>query len=555
MKKIFSLLFLLSISAFANAQSSIFVAMNGDDSNGNGSLAQPFKTVDEASKNANPSDTIFIKSGIYYNENFGDGDAWKIENTVRINNLNGLPNQYITIKPYANGSVIFKGDAANIFRMTNSSYVRIEGLEIYGEVENISLDTALAYQFLYKDQNGNLQYRVPPGTSDAVIATMTFPVLNNIQRGSYTNTRGLYINNVHHIDLINNHIHHAPGTGFRVAEADYINAIGNKVHDCSRKSYAGTHGFVFSNCVSMDNNNDVKIIVARNEVFDNYNEIYSWAPSKTIITPVIDEGKGISMQRNSAAFGWNNGKFLIENNIAYNNGFSGIHLNGCERFDIRNNTVVNNNYTTAINGHGSNHGISTQTSDDVLIINNIAISATNLPQGNCLNISNNCTNITIRKNLTSGNISGDVAAIATNMLTCSADFVAVTNNNFTLQNTSCAIDAGSVNNAPTTDFYNNQRDASPDLGAIEFDAMTNSFNRQILNFDIKIYPNPSVDFVFVESSEIIHSPIFVVNNLGQVMDCKVENQGEKVVKVEVYHLPKGIYFIKNEKFTFQFMKM
>lgn len=554
MKVIFTSLFLIFSLAFANAQSSIFVATNGNDNTGNGSFSQPFATIDEASKIANPSDTIFVKSGIYYNENFGDGDAWKTENTVRINNLNGLPNQYITIKPYNNGSVILKGDAANIFRMTNASYVRIEGLEIYGEVENISLDTALAYQFLYKDQNGNLQYRVPPGTSDATIATMTFPILNNIQRGSYTSTRGLYINNVHHIDLINNHVHHAPGTGFRVAEADYINAIGNKVHDCSRKSYAGTHGFVFSNCLSIDNNNDVKIVIAQNEVYDNYNEIYSWAPSKTIITPVIDEGKGISMQRNTAAYGWNNGRFLIENNIAYNNGFSGIHMNTCERFDIRNNTVFNNNYTTAINGHGSNHGISTQTCDDVLIINNIAISATNLQQGNCMNISNNCTNIIIRKNLTSTNLSGDVAAIATNMLTCSADFTDEINNDFSLKSTSCAIDVANVNNAPTTDFYNNQRDNSPDLGAIEFGVMTATAFANTQLTTVQIYPNPSTNFVIVEGLEIIHSPIVVMNNLGQVMDCKVEIQSDKVIKVEIYHLPKGIYFMKNEEIVMQFLK-
>lgn len=554
MKEILAIILFIIISTFANAQNSIFVATNGDDDTGDGSFSQPFKTIDEASKNVNPSDTIFVKSGIYYNENFGNGDAWKTENTVRINNLNGLPNQYITIKPYNNGSAVIKGDAANIFRMSNASYVRIEGLEIYGEVENISLDTALAYQFLYKDQNGNLQYRVPPGTSDAAIATMTFPVLNNIQRGSYTSTRGLYINNVHHIDLINNHIHHAPGTGFRVAEADYINAIGNKVHDCSRKSYAGTHGFVFSNCKSIDNNNDVKIVVARNEIFNNYNEIYSWAPSKTFITPVIDEGKGISMQRNTAAYGWNKGRFLIENNIAYNNGFSGIHLNGCERFDIRNNTVFNNNYTTNINGHGSNHGISTQTSDDVLIINNIAISATNLPQGNCMNISNNCTNITIRKNLTSTNISGDVAAIATNMLTCSPDFTNTMNKDFSLQNTSCAIDVASVNNAPTTDFFGNQRGNSPDLGAIEFGVMTNNINRQITNFNIKIYPNPSTDFVFIESDEIIKTQFIIINNNGQIQDCKVEFQSEKLIKIEINHLPKGIYFIKNKGIATQFLK-
>ena len=88
-----------------------------------------------------------------------------------------------------------------------------------------------------------------------------------------------------------------------------------------------------------------KINILRNKVHHNYNEIYSWAPTKTIITPYIDEGKGISLQRNDIDdnntptdntddTGWLRGRFLVANNVCYFNGYSGLHSNDGTRIDF-----------------------------------------------------------------------------------------------------------------------------------------------------------------------------------------------------------------------------
>ena len=457
--------FILFFPVILSAQTNYFVGPNGIDETTNNrgkSPDSPFATVQFASKNLEPGSTLYILGGTYQNENFGSGDIWNSENTVRINELHGTPTQYITIKPYNNQKVIFKGDGANIFRLTNSSYLRIEGLEIYGEVDNISLETALANQFLYRDENGVEHYRVQPGTSPEVVETMTFEKLNNIKRPSYTDTRGFYASDCHHLDIVNNIVHHAPGTGLRVSKSDYVNVIGNEVHNCSRKSYSGTHALVFHSSKSFDTSNDTKIVIARNSIHDNYNEIYSWAPTKTIITPHIDEGKGISMQTNEPKDGWTNGRIRIENNIAYGNGFSGIHVNNGSKMDIINNTVYNNNRT----GSGNNTGISLQRTDDIKIINNIAVSINDFG-GKAIAFSNS-SNVTIDNNMVLGKVDADVASID-NGSTIFEDplFNNPTNKDFTLRANSPAINKAKSDLAPSNDYTGNERDSQPDLGAYE----------------------------------------------------------------------------------------
>ena len=462
---LFKVFVLFFFPLMLSAQTNYYVGTNGVDETSNNtgiSPDKPFATVQFAAKQLEPGSTLFILDGTYKNKNFGSGDIWNSENTVRINELHGAPNQYITIKPYNNQQVIFKGDGANIFRLTNSSYLRIEGLEIYGEVENISLETALANQFLYRDENGVEHYRVQPGTAAEVVATMTFEKLKNIKRPSYTDTRGFYASDCHHLDIINNVVHHAPGTGLRVAKSDYVNVIGNEVHNCSRKSYSGTHALVFHSSKSFDTSNATKIVIARNSIHDNYNEIYSWAPTKTIITPHIDEGKGISMQTNEPKDGWTHGRIRIENNIAYGNGFSGIHANNGSKMDIINNTVYNNTRT----GNGGNTGISLQRTDDMKIINNIAVSENNFG-GKAIAFANS-TNITIDNNMVLGKVDNDVAG-ADNGTTIFEDplFNNPANGDFSLKTGSPAINKAKKDLAPSNDYTGNERDSQPDLGAYE----------------------------------------------------------------------------------------
>ena len=554
------LLLLLVISLYSSvvvfAQTNYYVSQQtGSDNNNGQSPSSPYKTVDEALNSIQSGDTLWFMGeftnasynpNYSYDNNINDPHIWHQENTIRINNLNGAPGQYISLKAYDHNTVL-KGDGANILRITNSSYLRIEGFEIYGEVDNIPLSTALALQFLYREEDStNSQYRVPPGTPASQVENMTFPVLNNVSRPSYTDTRGIYMSsNIHHIDLLNNYIHHTPGNGFRVQGCDYINIIGNEVHDTSRKSYSGTHGMVVTNATSVDNYTGYKIFIQRNKVHHNYNEIYSWAPSKTFITPRIDEGKGISLQRNDIANGWSHGRFLVSDNLTYWNGFSGLHSNTGVRIDFINNTAYMNSYTNTVTyaneeQSGNNIGISTQGGNDNKIINNI-IFIDNAWDAFPISIANNETNIQIENNIVFGmngttNLDNDVTAISVNTLVTDPLFEDPSNFNFGLTNNSPAIGFANTAFATDNDFYGEERDNNPDAGAIEF---SNLSVKKISSASFDVYPNPVRDVLFIKSEEVLKR-VKVYDITGKEISVTIDFVQKQI---DLSELATGVYLV------------
>ncbi len=559
-------LLVLLLGFCSYGQNSWYVSQQtGDDANDGTNASAPFETVEHATGFLQPSDTLFFM-GLFtntsyepdyaYANNINDPHLWTQENSIRFSNVNGTENQYITFKSFDENTLL-KGDGANIFRGLNCSYLRIEGFDIYGEVENIPLSTAKALQFLYRENNSaNAIYRVPPGTSDLEVGNMSFPVLENVSRPSYTDTRGLYLSNVHHVDIINNHIHHTPGNGMRVSDCDYLNIIGNEVAYCSLKSYSGTHGLVVTNAFSFDNETGYKINILQNKVHHNYNEIYSWAPTKDIITPKIDEGKGISMQRNEPSTGWTHGRFLIANNITYWNGFSGVHANAGHRMDFINNTCYMNSYTNSITNAGSeqsgnNVGVSASVSDDIRIYNNIAF--VDAGWGGFPISIRNTTDLEVGNNLVFG-INGtlindpDLQNIAENTITGNPLFADAGVFNFSLLENSPAIGMANPSFAPAVDFFNNARVSVPDLGAVESDLLSGTvtyFERQ----EINAFPNPFSEEIIFKNLDENGSPVKVYNIYGQDLTHLINVDRTVVSKVNTILLPKGIYLFKIKNTT------
>ncbi len=552
--KILLVLFTLPLCA----QTNWYISQQAGSDNNNGmSPSSPVQTVEVATDLLSPGDTLFFM-GLFTNPNYepnyeytgdiNDPHLWLTEHTIFISNLNGSEGAFITLKAY-DSNTVFRGDGDNVLRILNSSYLRIEGLEVYGMVENIPLETALALQFLYREDNSiNTLYRVPPGTTIDEVGQMTFPILANISRPSYTDTRGIYLTNVHHIDLLNNKVHHTPGNGFRVAECDYVNIIGNEVHNCSRKSYSGTHGLVVTKAKSFDNETGHKIFILQNKVHHNYNEIYSWSPAKTFINTRIDEGKGISLQRNQASADWTHGRFLIANNICYWNGYSGVHTNAGDRMDFINNTCFMNSYTNTItyppeDQSGNNVGISTSESNDIRIYNNISfVDAT---WGGFPISIRNTTDLEIADNLVFGINAAleedpDIENIATNTIEANPLFVDADNFNFQLLENSPAIDSAN-DQAPTTDFFGNTRIGNPDLGAIEYGFLS-AVENVLKTKALQAYPNPFAEYIIFEDVEIDADELLVFTACGRNVShlIKVE-AGEDKARVNTVNLQKGIY--------------
>ncbi len=569
MKKSFLLTivtFYFSLSIYS--QSNYYInQQTGSDLNNGLTSSTPFKTVKHYTKTSNgfitAGDSIFLMgefSNDSYNASYSysgilDAHLWHAENTIYINNVNGNASNYITFLPY-DATTKLKGDGANIFRVQNSSYINIVGFEIEGEVTRIPLSTAFAVQFIYQESTsidplnplaGEVIYRVQPGTPKSVIDTSTYPLLNNIKRPSYTDTRGMYLSNVNHINIKQNNIHHMPGGGLRVSECEYITIEENEVHYNSLRSYSGTHGLVVTKATSTDTLSGYKIWIVRNKVHHNYNEVFSWAPTKTIITPHLDEGKGISMQRNQVSNGWVNGRILIANNLCYWNGFSGVHSNDGDRMDFINNTCYMNSYTGTVTDtfeNANNIGISSSDGDGMRMINNIIVVDNNVG-GYALSSKNN-PGLVVRNNLVLGLNGGtlradpDVTTVEVNTLNSDPQFNNPVGFDFSLKSTSPAIGYADTTFAQAKDYLNFIRDNNPDAGALEFGATTSLLKLVETNF--VAYPNPFNYQLFIETEVKINS-IEVYDLMGKKANVSWNKINENEVKINTENLISGIYLI------------
>lgn len=311
-----------------------------------------------------------LRDGLYTNPTYGVRDIWKQDVTMRINQLVGTAAKPITITAETPGAVTLKGDGLTIFQLRQCSYVKVSGLVIEGEVERITVADAKAHQFIYKDGSGTIKYRVDPNMTDEQIGQQVLRAPITATRPSLFNTGGLLVQDSAHIEIVGCTVGYAPGTGLRCQGCDYLTVRNCTVHNSSRRSSSGTHGLVLHTLTSAaDGFTGVRVVLDSNTIRDNYNEVretaavgsrpsagwsrsgcvlhlshwsqmllnttkstrakqvYSWSELKTFITPEIDEGKGLTIQKSYSNNGWTIGRVVISNNVCYGNGFSGIHLN------------------------------------------------------------------------------------------------------------------------------------------------------------------------------------------------------------------------------------
>lgn len=476
--------------------------------NGSGLESDPYNDPEEAIKALQPGDTLYLMGSITnpsYNASYvfsGDVDdehLWHSENTLAITKVIGTSDAPITITNYDDQTTV-KGDGGTIVRVKDCEYLVIDGLNVKGEVKNIAIKTAKALQFVYREQGSHTSmYRIgddlrnmeDEAARDELIKDEVLDVLGDVSRPSYTNTRGIYVSNSYHITISNCRVHHTPGGGIRVSYTEYVDIIDNEVHDTSRKSYSGTHALVVTyTSDDIDGNRSgqaqYRARIMGNLVHNNYNEIYSWAPGKTFIHTGIDEGKGISLQRNNV---WNHGgRILVANNLAAYNGYSGVHSNDGDNIDFFSNTAFMNSYTTAVTyGYtkgGSRVGISLAGGNNCRIGNNIVVVDADTG-GAPIVVTDDTTNVEVHTNIVWGTTrtnselklhltEGERNIIVENpMLARPADgryqlLSQVTAIDFAPDEGSPAIGAGKPRFATETDYYGHGRAGSnPTIGGIE----------------------------------------------------------------------------------------
>lgn len=324
------------------ATPAFYVSPKGSDTNDGRTEAAAFATPQKAIDAAQPGDIVCLMDGKY------DGGNAPVVSFRR----GGLPDAWIVLKNYPGAKPTLTSTGWNI--------VSISG----GSKEKPSEDPALAY----------LEVRGLHVRGEGDVAKTKYPEAMN-KGDSRTNSNGIavdgrYMKNFpHHIRFADNLVEYCPAQGLGSLEGDWI-TIENNVSrfNCWTTIYA-TSGISVMGASNFDNLDNVYKVLVRNNVCYRNETFEIWEAIKK-----PSDGNGIILDVNQKTESRPNssykGRTLVQSNLCYDNGGSGIHTVTANRVDIINNTA----YLNSASKNLQYSQIYTYGSEDVRIMNNILVA-------------------------------------------------------------------------------------------------------------------------------------------------------------------------------------
>jgi hypothetical protein len=476
---------------------------------GNGSLASPFNTIQQAVNSWQKGDVIYVRSGTYYNSNHGSGtnNNQVVNLSMAYNNAATAPDIYnpLVIRNYSGEQPKIKFDGMGGFIGGNSgietSYLEISGFEIEGPNANITYIQAIANRTNFVNQvAGN----------------------PNAQPQKKFTGRGIAIWSGHHIILHNNKVYDCPNSGIRVNNGDYVVIAHNQVYNTTWWSFNAESAIVIAQSKHLDDKTyTIKMRITHNRTYDNINKIPYF--NKTYmnngtcngvtanssksdkygcdVQDYIIDGSGCYITRNNSngsgandqnPNGQYKGTFYFANNVSYGNGLNGLVVHKTNNSIVANNTIFENgeiptninttygvDWKDALNhGRQGTSGITIHSSYNVKVFNNVSWAKQandNAFQIFSINTQNNPNAVTGSNNvLAFGEVSNtgisffpngfyvDKRSEKTDLFKNSAAF------DFDLPQSSYLVDNGvQNNNIPLYDINSNIR-VNPDIGAYEY---------------------------------------------------------------------------------------
>lgn len=424
----------------------------GNNANDGRAEARPLATIQRAVDLAQPGDVILVSDGTYT-----ANVTWPVALLKA-----GTAARWIVLRAHPGGArpqIVSAPNTWAAIKMDHTSaYLEIRGFVVRGLRPQITLSAA-----------------------EANYNASVLPVFNG--NGIDADGRqGSGIRRPHHLRIIDNEVFDHCGGGISVISGDYLTIEGNTVYNnCWYMRYGGS-GISFLTPTDVDGSSgpaDLRTklfilgnTVYRNQCFVRWKELDRFSDGNGII---VDTTRGANYA----------GRTLVQNNVAFGNGGSGIHAFDTDHTDIINNTAYYNGQSPALRWGE----IFANRCADVSIANNILWASQGRPI-NSVGNSNPSTNrdVTYTNNLyygDGGNFliagAGDLRAPPQFALlpTLSAqsptpaDNVLVGPFDFRLLATSPGIDSGSasVHGLPRRDLAGAFRplNGAPDRGAFESD--------------------------------------------------------------------------------------
>jgi len=496
MKAILLPFVLLSFSLSANVY---YVSPDGSDANP-GTESQPFRYIQRAADRTAPGDTVYVMGGTYTKYQHAGA-------TISIHR-SGDPDAYIVFKAYPGDTPKIISPTWNAFDIRDGvSHIEINGFEIEGQPHAMS------------DSSGN----------------------------------GIFCSGgAHHIRILNNHVHHVPGGGIGSNGCDYIHIEGNIVHHTSFYSGYQNSGISLYENINIDEEPGYHNIIRNNISYANENRrLPLWGGNQ------VTDGNGIIIddfrnQQNNSREPYT-GSTLIENNIVFDNGGRGIHCYLSDHVVIVNNTLYKNSRSADI----SDGELTAMQSSDIIFMNNIVYAAQSGSRGNkTWQAANTLYDYNLYYNNRALSVRGDHDIIDADprFVTASTDPETA---NFHLQQDSPAINAGSLQYAPETDFNGGSRVIAGkiDLGALEslYHTSIKDSRKSTLNAVLANHPNPfnvstTISFT-IPNTDIVS--LVVYDSCGKSVRTlfhELVSAGQHKISwrgLDKYAspLPSGIYFI------------
>ena len=421
MKTLFLPMILL-LSYNISAKNYYIDAKNGNKRNNGLSVSKAKSIIQDAANLTRPGDTVFVMNGTYTNS---------CSNCSVVNIPNsGNKRKYIVYANYKNHQPIISFNGWGGFSITNGvSYVKIIGFEVVGNNKNVLLKDALKQPMSCLNPNGEYD---PKYNGNGI---------------HIDGTSGKY---PHHIVIAKNVVRDCGGGGIGANKADYISIEDNVIYNNAWYNVFGNSGISLYQFKNFDDAKGYHNVIRRNKCYNNKN-LVPWAKYCRIADGngiIIDDFRNIQNKSVLPAY---TGKTLIENNVCWFNGGTGIHVFQSDEVDIFNNTAYCNSQSMELNS-GQIHA---SVSNKVRIINNILVSdSSNLINSNFQNTYHTYSN-NLHFNITKP---GNMDAILNNV-SCISGISPVfilpindLNANFTLHKTSPAIGRGLLGVNSKDDF-------------------------------------------------------------------------------------------------------
>lgn len=522
MKTLSFMLLLFSLSL--NANTFYIDPSQGNNENGNGSLSNPWKTLEYV------VDNNFIES-------YGHVTPYDPNNPQLLSKNQGAPiksGDTIMLLSGLHGDIFIKN-------YINTSQITIQAAQGHTPIlkklrflaaKNWVVDGLTISSEPYGEYvGGNLVFLESNGwfgpTSDIIVINnhiySTTSPWNQAQEWLDKVSSGIYIRDGHTITLQDNNLENV---NFALTlTGDYIECRGNTVTNFSGDgirmigSYQIVERNVIKNCYKINENHDdgiqswttngaiVDYNIVRNNIIINYED-----PNQ----PLLGTLQGIGL------FDGPYNNWIIENNLIIVNHWHGISLYAGMNCLITNNTVLDPNTTRPGPSWIRIDKKSNQPNPEGNIIKN--------------NISNSISIIANSNTTESNNIQLALEDYTNHF----EDYI---NYNFKLIPTSSAVDAADDAYAPDTDIEGNTRPfgSHSDIGAYEF---TNSTlgNQDITSVNAyQVYPNPTKDIIYIKLETLENTNIQLYNVLGEKLLDKVISKNHTM---SLSGLSQGLYFLQ-----------